>query len=108
MIASPLLLVLAVDLPGMKAEFLRALAASGRDQLGTIPRVDGNLEPLAAFYPKSAQPLAEALLSDRLNAVRIFANRCVQAGLARIAELSASDAKYFTNWNSPADLPCTA
>ena len=105
---SRLLLVLAVDLPEMKAEFLRALMASRLEMLGSIPRVNGNLEPLAAFYPKAAHCLAESLLRDRLNAVAIFAGRCVLSGLARFAELPDSEARHFTNWNTPADFPVAA
>ena len=100
----PLLLVLAVDLPEMNAELLRALAANCAENFGAIPRVKKNLEPLAAFYPKAAQPLAETMLHNQQYAVSIFAERCVQSNLARFVELSVSDAKYFTNWNSPADL----
>jgi molybdopterin-guanine dinucleotide biosynthesis protein A len=105
---SPLLLVLAVDLPGMNAEFLRTLAAGSREALGAIPRMNGKIEPLAAFYPKSVQPLAETLLHAKHNAVMFFADRCVQSGLARFAELPASAAKYFLNWNFPTDLAAAA
>jgi molybdopterin-guanine dinucleotide biosynthesis protein A len=101
---SPLLLVLAVDLPEMNAVFLRQLAMHCAENLGAIPRVNGNIEPLAAFYPKTVQPLAETSLRAGDNAVSIFAERCVQSDLARFVELPASEAKCFTNWNSPADL----
>jgi len=101
---SPLLLVLAVDLPKMTTEFLQRLAADCTDDFGAIPCVKENIEPLAAFYPKSAQSLAETLLRAGENAVASFAKECVQARLARFVEMSASEAKYFANWNFPADL----
>ena len=104
--ASPLVLVLAVDLPEMNAEFLRRLGAGCGENMGAIPRVNGNLEPLAAFYPKSAQSLAEARLDQGRNAAAAFAEHCVQTGSARLVELPAGEARYFVNWNSPADLPC--
>jgi molybdenum cofactor guanylyltransferase len=103
-ISTPLLLVLAVDLPEMHVEFLRQLAMHCAENLGAIPRVNRNIEPLAAFYLKAAQPLAATLLRTGDNAVSTFAERCVQSGLARFVELPASETKYFTNWNSPADL----
>jgi molybdopterin-guanine dinucleotide biosynthesis protein A len=103
---SPLLLVLAVDLPEMNVEFLRRLGAGCGEYVGASPRGDGNIEPLAAFYPKAAQPLAEALLGSDRNAVTAFAESCVQSGLAQFVELPATEARHFANWNSPADLPC--
>ncbi len=104
--ALPLLLVLAVDLPEMSVEFLRGLGAGCVENVGAIPRVNGNIEPLAAFYPKAAQSLAGASLGNRRNAVTTFAENCAQSGLARFVELPAAEARHFVNWNSPADLPC--
>lgn len=101
---SPLLLVLAVDLVEMSAELLRRLAAGCSTNVGVIPRVNGNIEPLAAFYPKSAHGLARSQLAGGCFAVKDFAERCVQCGLSRFIELAASDAHHFTNWNSPADM----
>jgi molybdopterin-guanine dinucleotide biosynthesis protein A len=104
---SPLLLVLAVDLPEMSVEFLLRLAAGCSEMCGTIPKLADGIEPLAAFYTKATQSLAIAGLERKSFAVKDFAERCVKSGLARFVEPSASEAKYFANWNSPADLPCT-
>jgi molybdopterin-guanine dinucleotide biosynthesis protein A len=105
---SPLLLALAVDLPEMEAAFLTELLTNCGGNMGVIPSLKGNIEPLAAIYPKSAQPLVEALLNDGHNAVTHFGRHCVQSGLARFIELPAEAAKYFANWNTPADLAGTA
>ena len=104
---NPLLLVLAVDLPRMNAEFLRRLAADCLADRGIISKSENGIEPLAAFYPKSAQPLVETLLRAEDNAAAKFAIQCVRCGLARFVDLPTNDARHFTNWNSPADLPCT-
>lgn len=101
---SPALLVLAVDLAEMSGEFLRRLAAGCSTDVGVMPRVNGNLEPLAAFYPKSAHALAKAQLAGERFAVKDFAERCVQCGFSRFIEVAASDAHHFANWNSPADV----
>jgi molybdenum cofactor guanylyltransferase len=101
--SSPLLLVLAVDMPNMSAAFLRRLAANCTDATGSIPRLNGFIEPLAAFYPKSAQALAEAQLRGSQRAAAFFAERCVQSGLAKFYDLSAGDAGNFANWNTPMD-----
>ncbi len=102
--ASPLVLVLAVDLATMSADLLRRLVASCPTPVGVVPRVNGQLEPLAAIYPKSAHVLACAQLEGGNFAVRDFAERCGQRGLSRIIELPARDAPHFANWNSPAEI----
>ena len=104
---APMLLVLAVDLPGMSAEFLRRLVADCFESLGVIPKLQSNIEPLAAFYPKAAHALAVASLEHGTLAVKNFAGQCVQSGLARFIERDASEARHFANWNSPADIIST-
>ena len=101
---SPLMLVLAVDLPGMPADFLRKLAAGCRENTGVVPRVAGNLEPLAAIYPKAALPLATFLLKENSFAVKNFAERCEQAALVSFADLPDATAGFFLNCNSPGEL----
>ena len=101
---SPVLLVLAVDLPEMSVGFLRRLAISSSETSGAIPRANGNLEPLAAFYPKAAHALAVANLERGIFAVKEFAEACVRSKLAQFVDLDASDARRFANWNSPADF----
>ena len=101
--SSPLLLVLAVDMPNMSASFLRRLAANCTGGIGAIPRLNGLAEPLAAFYPKSAQSLAEAQLRNFHYAATSFAKRCVRSGLANFYDMSAKDADSFANLNTPMD-----
>ena len=102
--ASPLLLVLAVDLPGMTVNFLRQLVAACSENTGAVPRVAGNLEPLAAIYPKAALPLATQLLGQHSLSVKKFALRCVQDALVSFTDLPDSAASFFVNCNSPDDL----
>jgi len=97
-------LVLAVDLPELSASFLRMLAINGPQAMGAIPRMNGKIEPLAAIYPKNAWHLAVELLHADVNSVSIFAERCVQTGIASFVDLPASEVVRFTNWNSPADI----
>jgi molybdopterin-guanine dinucleotide biosynthesis protein A len=103
-ISSPMLLALAVDLPDMRAEFLRALAARCPENSGAVPRVHGHLEPLAAFYPKASLPLAVSLLNENSNAVKHFAERCAQAALVNFVDVADDESRFFQNCNSPADL----
>jgi len=130
-VSSSRLLVLAVDLPAMNAELLRWLGADGGESLGAIPRLNGNIEPLAAFYPKTAWKTAAGLMETcwpverrartrhvapplhfhagsetGTPSVKCFAEYCVESGLARFVELPVDEARCFANWNSPVDLPC--
>jgi molybdopterin-guanine dinucleotide biosynthesis protein A len=98
-----LLLVLAVDMPALKAGSLKKLAAVCAENHGAIPRWAGKIEPLAAFYPKSSRFLAENLLRRQANAVTNFARGCVRSGRARFVELSVAEATVLANWNSPED-----
>jgi molybdopterin-guanine dinucleotide biosynthesis protein A len=97
------LLVLAVDLVEMDAAFLRELTQAG---ICVIPRVAGEIEPLAAVYPCKATCIAELMLREGKFAVRDFAEACVQAGLAQFADFPVTFSSRFHNLNSPADLPC--
>lgn len=99
--SAPLLLVLAVDLPEINAGLLRRLLAACGPNQGLVPRLGPRIEPLAAFYPKSAHSLSAQLLARNAHAVTQFAEACVQAGLAKFADLLEDDSKYFVNWNTP-------
>ena len=103
--SAPLMLVLAVDMPDMTSAALRQLLKRCAAGAGVVPRVNQRLEPLAAFYPKAAAPLAVDLLKRQLRAVRTFAEQCKHAGLVDLHDVAEADWKCFANWNSPADLP---
>jgi molybdenum cofactor guanylyltransferase len=100
---SPLLLVLAVDLPDMTAGLLRALAARCHAGGGVVPRARLGLEPLAAFYPKTMQPIATAMLGERRAAMTEFIRRGVEAGLVDEWACLPADEACFRNWNGPED-----
>jgi len=103
--ATQTLLVLAVDMPHMTAACLQELAVWCAGGVGMIPRVDGRIEPLAAFYPKAARQLGLALLANGAYAATGFAERCVQDGLAEFHDLPMSQSEYFANWNAPQEVP---
>jgi molybdopterin-guanine dinucleotide biosynthesis protein A len=100
---NPLLLVLAVDLPDMTADFLRRLAARCRADSGVVPRTTRGLEPLAAFYPTSMQPIAAAMLSEERAAMTEFIRHGVEAGLLQEYASPPADEACFHNWNGPGD-----
>ena len=102
--STPLLLTLAVDLPGMTTDYLRDLLTSCSDGIGLIPRLAGRFEPLAAVYPVSALPLAESCMQSRDYSLQRFAARCVSEGFARVKQIELSEEPFFLNMNTPEDL----
>jgi molybdenum cofactor guanylyltransferase len=103
-ISSPLLLVLAVDLPRMTALPLRRLLVCCTETRGAIPRFNHQPEPLAAVYPQSALQVVRELLDHGRYAARSFAERCAEFDLAAFIDLPEEQSACFENWNAPADV----
>lgn len=70
---SPLLLVLAVDLLRMTSTFLQKLAAHCDRLTGAVPALAGEVEPLAAIYPKRCHAFASEALTKSRHSAREFA-----------------------------------
>jgi molybdopterin-guanine dinucleotide biosynthesis protein A len=94
---------LAVDLPGLHLHFLRRLLSACRENLGAIPHIGSQIEPLAAVYSSTAKTLAEKLLRDRNHRVTSFAEQCVESNLAHFVSCNENERELFVNWNSPED-----
>jgi molybdenum cofactor guanylyltransferase len=101
---SPLLLVLAVDMPHLTPAWLCQLIRHCDPLTGALPKLAGHLEPLAAIYPKRCHAYAyDAVIKSR-HTVRDFAAACQREHAVRILTVSEADAGCFANWNTPADL----
>jgi molybdopterin-guanine dinucleotide biosynthesis protein A len=103
--SSPLLLVLAVDLPRMTTGYVRKLSARCDRWTGAVPRLEGGLEPLAAIYPKRCHATVFEFITQSRHAAREFADACLRERAVRTVPVTAGDAGCFANWNRPADLP---
>ena len=101
---APLVLVLAVDLPGITSAFLRKLAAHCDPLTGAVPKLRNELEPLAAIYPKRCHFIVRDCLLKLRHAARDFADACLRESAVRTLAVSGTDARCFNNWNSPADV----
>ena len=101
----PLVLVIAIDLPAMTADFLsalvRAAAASGT---GCVTRDDRWFEPLAAVYPRACLPLAAECLRGEDRSMQHFVRLAVEQRFMRVRDLSDSERALFRNVNRPAEL----
>ncbi|MEO6970569.1 MAG: molybdenum cofactor guanylyltransferase [Chthoniobacterales bacterium] len=95
---TPLLVVLAVDLPRMTSEFLSSLLDLG----GAVARGPHGFEPLAAVYPTACTSLAVQALRSGDFSMQSFIHESIKKGLLAARETSQSD--LFTNLNTPSDL----
>ena len=100
---SSLVVVLAVDLPGMTAEFFRARLLPVVTPERGAAGVDGGgfYEPLAALYPRAAHGLALGRLRGTDRSLQGFVRETVRLGMLAAVPLHAGDAARFANWNRP-------
>jgi molybdopterin-guanine dinucleotide biosynthesis protein A len=101
---SPLLLVIAVDLPRISTSLLRKMACRCDRLTGVVPRLGGRLEPLVAIYPKRCHVFAAEAIALNRRAVRDFAEACRREHAVRTFSVSGRDAGCFANWNCPTDV----
>jgi molybdopterin-guanine dinucleotide biosynthesis protein A len=101
---TPLLLVVAVDLPRMTTAFLAKLAARADTLTGVLPLREGEPEPLAAIYPKRCHEIARRFIARSRHSVCDFAEACRREGALRTFQVARADAVCFANWNSPVDV----
>jgi molybdenum cofactor guanylyltransferase len=100
----PLLLVLAVDLPYISAEFLSRLLALCGEQVGVVPRSGSFFEPLAAFYPLAMLTLFEEARDRAELSLQPVLEKGVEKSMLRGYELKEGERELFRNWNTPGSL----
>lgn len=100
---TPLLLVLAVDLPCVEVEFLLELLVRCESERGVVPVWQGRLEPLLAVYPRRAHPWAVAQLERGQPAVHRFAEQCQREGAVIFWPVPVDAGSNFRNCNAPED-----
>lgn len=98
---APVLLVLAVDVPLVTANFFDRLAAEARDsETSVVPRVGDRFEPLVAAWHQSAQDaLAEG--AQRGESLQDVCGRLHREGSLRVIDLTPEEAWQLTNINTP-------
>ena len=105
---SPRLVVLAVDLPRMTAEFLRGLLAEAKEGRGVVPRhgTDGFYEPLAAVYPAGCGVLSRKRLMGEDWSLQGFVR--ATGGMLKAHQIVGEEQVLFANWNEPLDSRAAA
>ena len=99
------LLVLAVDLPEVPAEFLAQLVENAiAAKSGLVPSRADWLQPLAAVYPRACLALATQCLAGENRSMRRFFRLARKEKLVDMSMVSDEEQVLFKNLNTPADL----
>lgn len=103
--STPFVMVLGIDLPAMRADFLRGLMQTARRTgRSVIPEMDGWFEPLAAVYSQSVRPFVETALRGPDRSMQRFIREALEHDLAITHPISGEERPLFRNLNSPEDL----
>ncbi len=98
------LLVLAVDMPFMRENYLRSLCDRIEPGRGVLPMIDGRAEPLAAIYPaKALVDLVEALSGNDFS-LQSVTKILIGSGKLRKVPVQKDQEEFFRNLNEPPDL----
>jgi molybdopterin-guanine dinucleotide biosynthesis protein A len=100
---SPLLVVLAIDLPNMTADFLGSLLDSCTETQGIVPRSSQGFEALAAVYPARSAALALECLRAGDYSMQQFVQRALDQGFVKERRIAPNEVDLFFNLNTPAD-----
>jgi molybdenum cofactor guanylyltransferase len=98
------LLALAIDLPFMTENYLRAISHKIEPGRGALPMIGDRAEPLAAIYPADAHVDLVDALSGNDFSLQTLTSRLVKAGKLRVFPVSMKEVRPFRNLNAPADL----
>lgn len=98
------LLTLAIDTPFISDAYLRSLCARIGAGRGVVPMIDNRAEPLAAIYPRDAEPeFTSALLGNDFS-LQPLVRKLIVLGKLRPIEVSTEEKALFRNLNEPQDL----
>ncbi len=98
------ILVLAVDLPEMRAGFLESMLDRATVDRGVVYERGGYYEALAAVYPKALAGSAAEAAAGADHSMQHFVRRGVAAGCIEVLEAAPQDEGLFRNLNTPDDL----
>jgi molybdopterin-guanine dinucleotide biosynthesis protein A len=94
------LLVLAIDLAQMRADFLLAMTEEVKPSQGIVPAIDGRFEPLAAIYPRDAAEM----FNESAESLQVLLRNMIEGGFMLERAVQPDERHLFHNVNEPADL----
>ena len=102
---TPLLCVLAIDLPWMTSQYLSRLVAEAQQTgCGVVPCVGEDFEPLAAVYPSTMYPLIAEQLNGADHSLQGLVRRAVEKKIVVPYPIAEGERALFRNVNTPEDL----
>jgi molybdenum cofactor guanylyltransferase len=101
------LIVLAIDLPRMTANYLSSLLALAAEGEGVVPVSTRGFEPLAALYPQRCRQIAQDCLEDGDYSMQCFLRKVCARGWLRAQPVLPNEVEFFTNLNTVADYEGT-
>lgn len=98
------MVVLAVDMPFMTAEFLqRELIAGSTAGRGRFFRTEQGIEPMAALYVTEMLPVIEGRLARGELGLQRMIEEAVTLNLAGLRALNEEERAFFANLNTPGE-----
>lgn len=101
------LVVLAVDMPAMTADFLKLLLSKVGEK-GIVPKLADFFQGTAAVYPRSVHPLVENILANDDRSFQSLVRRAIKCDLVDIHPVTEEQRVFFLNINEPRDLPAVS
>jgi molybdenum cofactor guanylyltransferase len=98
------LIALAVDMPFMTSEKLRALSSLATIACGVLPMIADRAEPLAAIYPREGRADFLAALENGDLSLQRLSRSLVQSGKLRTFPVSAGEEGLYRSVNAPEDF----
>ena len=97
--------VLAIDLPAMRADYLTTLVkAAQAAECSVVPEADGRFEPLAAVYAPGLLPLVAECLRGSDRSMQHLLRAAMKSGLVIPHPIQIEERALFRNVNSPEDI----
>ena len=100
---TPLVAVLAVDMPEIDAAWFRWLAGFCREESGAVVRHADGFEPLAAIYPRSVLVTVTRRLRRDALSMQELIKGLVRAKRMTVVSLPEEERWRVKNWNRPKD-----
>jgi molybdopterin-guanine dinucleotide biosynthesis protein A len=98
------LLAVAIDMPFMTSNYLRALCEQTQPGCGVVPIIESRAEPLAAIYPGDAHIDFVHALSGSDFSLQPLVRKLLANGKLRPLEVAELERALFRNLNEPRDL----
>ena len=97
-------IVLAVDMPGMTADYLTTTVQGATSTCGLVPMWQGFYQGLAAAYPKKIIPVVQEVLASDDHSLQHLNRLAIKRHLMRPKIVTSAEEGLFRNWNYLADI----